>query len=166
VRTEAYKLFGVDVTRIPGLNDLAIPLFSEVGRDIAPRFPTANHFASWLALCPDNDKSGGQVLWTGVRKINNRAAQMFRMAASSLHHSHSPLGDFLRRMKAKLGPAAGITATAHKIAIIFYTLVTKQVEYDDSIWAKRDEQRQKRFEAKLKRQARRLGYQLVPVEPV
>jgi transposase len=166
VRAEAYRLFGVDVTRIPGLNGLAIPLFSEVGRDLASRFPTADHFASWLALCPDNDKSGGQVLWTGVRKINNKAAQMFRMGASSLHHSHSPLGDFLRRMKAKLGPAAGITATAHKIAIIFYTLVTKQVEYDDSIWAKRDDQRQKRYEAKLKRQARRLGYQLVPVEPI
>ena len=166
VRTEAYKLFGLDVTRIPGLNELAIPIFSEVGRDLAVRFPTAGHFASWLGLCPDNDKSGGQVLWTGVRRINNRAGQMFRMAASSLHHNRSPLGDFLRRMKAKLGPAAGITATAHKIAIIFYTLVTKQIEYDDSIWATRDQHRQKRFEQKLKRQARQLGYELVPVQPV
>ena len=61
---------------------------------------------------------------------------------------------------------AGITATAHKIAIIFYTLVTKQIEYDDSIWATRDEHRQKRFEQKLKRQARQLGYELVPVQPV
>ena len=68
-------------------------------------------------------------------------------------------------MKAKLGPAAGITATAHKIAIIFYTLVTKQIEYDDSIWATRDEHRQKRSEQKLKRQAHQLGYELVPVPP-
>jgi transposase len=166
VRTEAYKLFGVDVTRVPGLNQLAIPLFSEVGRDLTSRFPTSGHFASWLGLCPDNDKSGGQVLWTGVRRVNNRAAQMFRMGASSLHHNASPVGDFLRRMKAKLGPAAGITATAHKIAIIFYTLVTKQIEYDDSIWAARDAQRQKRFEEKLKRQAGQLGYELVPVQPM
>jgi transposase len=166
VRTEAYKLFGVDVTQIPGLNQLAIPLFSEVGRDLTTRFPTSGHFASWLGLCPDNDKSGGQVLWTGVRSINNRAAQMFRMGASSLHHNASPLGDFLRRMKAKLGPAAGITATAHKIAIIFYTLVTKQIEYDDTIWAGRDAQRQKRFEERLKRQARQFGYELVPVRPI
>jgi len=40
-------------------------------------------------------------------------------------------------MKAKLGPAAGITATAHKIAIIFYTLVTKQIEYDCKNWPNR-----------------------------
>jgi len=164
VRQEAYRLFGVDVTRIPGLDGMAIPLFSEVGRDLAVQFPTAGEFASWSGLCPDNDKTGGRVVWKGVRKINNRAGQMFRMAASSLHHSRSPLGDLLRRMKAKLGPQAGITATAHKIAIIFYTLVSKQVEYDDSAWAERDKQRQQRFEQKLRRQARQLGYELVPVQ--
>src|SRR5262249_39720933 len=87
-----------------------------VGRNLAARFPSAGHFASWLGLCPDNDKSGGQVLWTGVRRVNNRAAQMFRIGASSLHHNRSRLGGFLRRMKAKLGPAAGITARAPKLA--------------------------------------------------
>jgi len=30
LRTEAYKLFGVDVTQIPGLEENALPLFSEV----------------------------------------------------------------------------------------------------------------------------------------
>jgi len=48
-------------------------------------------------------------------------------------------------MKSKLGPAAASTATAHKIAIIFYTMVKKQVEYDGSIWAQRDAERAKRF---------------------
>src|SRR6266700_1500284 len=67
-------------------------------------------------------------------------------------------------------PAAGFsaagatTATAHKIAIIFYTMVKKQVEYDATLWAERDAQREKRFEAKLKRQAQQLGYKLVPIE--
>jgi hypothetical protein len=67
-------------------------------------------------------------------------------------------------MKSKLGPAAPTTATAHKIAIIFYTMVKKQVEYDESIWAQRDAERAKRFEAKLKRQAHQLGYKLIPIE--
>jgi len=165
VRKEAYQLYGIDVTQIPGLSGLVIPLFSEVGRDLAARFGNSARFASWLGLCPDNDKSGGKVLWKGVRRIKNRAGQMFRMAAAALHHSRSPLGDFLRRMKAKLGPAAGITAAAHKIAQIFYTLVTKQIEYDDSAWAARDAQRNQRFEQKIKRQARDLGYQLVPLQP-
>ncbi|MFZ1053954.1 MAG: hypothetical protein WBV26_12870 [Candidatus Sulfotelmatobacter sp.] len=68
-------------------------------------------------------------------------------------------------MKAKLGPKAATMATAHKIAVIFYTMVKKQVEYDETIWDARDAQRKKRFEAKLKRQAKQLGYQLVPIEP-
>ena len=163
LRTEAYKLFGVDVTQIPGIETIALPLFSEVGRDMS-RWSTAAHFASWLGLCPDNDISGGRVLWKGIRKVSQRAGQMFRMAAYSLHHSLTPMGHYLRRMKAKLGPAAATTAMAHKIAIIFYTMIKNQVEYDDSIWAKRDSQRQARLEASIKRQAQQLGYQLIPME--
>ena len=74
------------------------------------------------------------------------------------------MGDYLRRMKTKMGPAAAITATAHKIAIIFYTMVKNQVEYDASLWAQRDTERDKRLEAKLKRQAQQRGYKLVPIE--
>jgi hypothetical protein len=64
-------------------------------------------------------------------------------------------------MKAKLGPEAATMATAHKIAVIFYTMVKNQVEYDETIWETRDTQREKRLEAKLKRQAKQLGYELV-----
>jgi transposase len=163
LRTESYKLFGVDLTQIPGLMAMVLVLFSEVGRDMS-RWPTAAHFASWLGLCPDNDISGGRVLWRALRRVHNRAGDLFRLAAYSLHHDESPLGDYLRRMKSKLGPAGATTATAHKLAIIFYTMVKKQVEYDASLWAQRDAEREKRFEAKIKRQAQQLGYKLVPIE--
>ena len=163
LRTEAYKLFGVDITQIPGLQENALPLFSEVGRDMS-RWPTGAHFISWLALCPDNDISGGKVLWRGKRNVKNRAGHIFRLAAFSLHHSPTPLGNYLRRMKAKMGPKAATTATAHKIALIFYTIVKKQVEYDETIWAARDVQREQRLQNNLKRQAKRLGYQLIPIE--
>jgi transposase len=164
MRAEAYKLFGVDLTQIPGLMTLVFMLFSEVGRDMS-RWPTAAHFVSWLGLCPDNDISGGRVLWRGARRTKNRAGTLFRLAAHSLHHDQTPMGDYLRRMKAKLGPAAATTATAHKIAIIFYTMVNKQVEYDGSLWAQRDQMRDKRLDARLQKQAAQRGYKLVPLEP-
>jgi hypothetical protein len=82
LRTETYKLFGVDVTQIPGLEENALPLFSEVGRDMS-KWPTAAHFVSWLALCPDNDISGGKLLWRGVRTVKNRAGHLFRLATRS-----------------------------------------------------------------------------------
>ena len=153
----------MDLTQIPGLMAMVLTLFSEVGRDMS-RWKTAGQFVSWLALCPDNDITGGRVAWRGMRRVHNRAGELFRMAAYSLHHDKSPLGDYLRRMKSKLGPTGATTATAHKIAIIFYTMVKKQVEYDATLWAERDTQREKRFEAKLKRQAQQLGYKLVPIE--
>jgi hypothetical protein len=89
-----------------------LPLFSEVGRDLGPRWKTADHFASWL-MCPDNDISGGRVLWRGTRPVQNRAGQIFRMAAYSLHRSPTPLGHDLRRLKSKLGPQAATTASRH-----------------------------------------------------
>jgi transposase len=163
MRTEAYKLFGVDLTQIPGLMMLVFMLFSEVGRDMS-RWPTAAHFVSWLGLCPDNDISGGKVLWRGARRTKSRAGTLFRLAAHSLHRDQTPMGHYLRRMKAKLGPAAATTATAHKIAIIFYTMVKKQVEYDASLWTQRDAMREKRIEARLHKQAAQHGYKLVPLE--
>ena len=98
-------------------------------------------------------------------RCDRRSAAALGGALSTRNdRSPAPLGNYLRRMKSKLGPKAATTATAHKIAVIFYTMVTKQVEYDEGIWAARDAQRHKRLEEKIKRQARQLGYKLVPLE--
>src|ERR1035437_7497375 len=163
LRTESYKLFGVDLTQIPGLVGMILTFFGEVGRDMS-RWPTSGNFVSWLALCPDNDITGGRVVWKGMRTVHNRAGDLFRLAAYSLHHDQSQLGDYFRRMKSKMDAPEPTTATAHKIAIIFYTMVKKQVEYDATIWEQRDAEREKRFEAKLRRQAQQRGYKLVPIE--
>lgn len=50
-------------------------------------------------------------------------------------------------------------------AVIFYTMIKNQVEYDGTIWDARDAQREKPLQGKLKRQAKQLGYDLVPIEP-
>ena len=163
MRSEAYRLFGVDLTQVPGLTNNVLALYSEIGRDMS-RWQTVSHFTSWTTLCPDNEVSGGRVLWRGTRHQKNRAAQIFRLAAYGLQRSQSMLGDYLRRMKAKLGPSAAITATARKIAVIFYTMVKNQVEYDHSKWAELESQRQTRMLNRLRRHAQRMGFQLVPIE--
>ena len=71
-----------------------------------------------MGLCPDNDITGGKVVFVGTRKVKCRAALALRMAAQSLHHSKSALGDFYRRMRAHLGAPKAITAAAHKLARI------------------------------------------------
>jgi len=166
LRTELYRILGVDLTRVPGFATLPLTLFAELGPTLAA-FPSSKHFASWVALCPDNRISGGQVLSVKTRHVKHRVAQALRTAAQSLHHSQSALGAYFRRMRAKLGGPKAITATAHKLARILYHLLTTRQPYEETHVAAAEERYQRRSEARLRAQARALGYQLVPaVSPV
>ena len=127
------------------------------------RWRDEHHFASWLGLCPHNDISGGKVLSVKTRHVNNRAALAFRLAANALFRSQSPLGDFFRRMRAKLGAPAAITATAHKLArIVFHMLATRE-GYDETILSKNERGFRARAEARLRAQAKALGYSVVAI---
>jgi transposase len=164
LRTELQRVFGIDLTKIPGIRcGIAQTLFGEIGPDFT-KFPSASDFASWMGLCPDNDISGGRVLWVGTRKVKCRAATALRMAAQSLHHSKSALGDFYRRMRGRLGAPQAITATAHKLARIIFHLVTTAQEFDDTRFAADQLRYQKRQESKLRAKAKSMGFALVPVE--
>jgi transposase len=160
LREEAYRILGVDLTTIPGISVLHVQtIIAELGSDLS-KFCSAGAFSSWMGLCPDNDISGGKVLWRGTRKVKNRIALTLRMAAQSLQQSQSALGDFYRRMRAKLGPPKAITAAAHKLARVIYHLLTTKEAYDDSVFAKAEERYRKRSENRLKAQARALGFTL------
>lgn len=164
--TELKRVFGVDLTKIPGIRvGISQTLFGEIGPDFT-KFRSASAFASWMGLCPDNDISGGKVLWVGTRKVKCRAATALRMAAQSLHHSKSALGDFYRRMRAKLGAPKAITAAAHKLARIIFHLITTGQEFDDSKFAADQLRYQKKQEGKLRAKAKAMGFVLVPLEQV
>jgi transposase len=117
-----------------------------------------------MGLCPDNDISGGKVLWVGTRKVNCRAATALRMAAQSLHHSKSALNDFYRRLRAKLAAPKAITAAAHKLARILFHLITTGLEFDDSRFAADQLRYQRRQETKLRAKAKAMGFKLAPLE--
>ena len=160
-QTHLHRIFGVDLTQVPGINVLtAQTLLAEIGPDFS-RFPSGPEFASWLGLCSDNRVSGGKVLSVKTRKVKNRAATALRMAALSVHRSQSFLGHFYRRMRAKLGAPKAITATAHKLARILYHMVTTRHAYDETICAQNEVQNRQRMEARLRKQARALGLQVV-----
>jgi transposase len=161
LRAHLYRIFGVDLTTVPGISALtAHAILSEIGPDLS-KFQSASAFASWLGVCPHNDISGGKILSTKTRHVNNRATLAFRMAANALFRSQSPLGDFFRRMRAKLGAPKAITAAAHKLArIVFHLLSTRQA-YDETILGKNERQYRARAEARLRAQAKALGYKVV-----
>lgn len=111
---------------------------------------------------PEPAGERGKALKKGTKKIKHRVATMFRLAAQSLHRSPDALGAFLRRKKNHMGHAAAITATAHKLARIYYHLMTTREAYDGSIFAKNEEEYQERQLRRLKREAERRGMVLSP----
>jgi transposase len=166
LRNDLYRAFGVDLTQVPGINTLtAQMLLTEVGPDLS-RFQTAAAFCSWLRLCPNPKISGGQILSSRTRPTKNRAALALRMGVQGLHHSQSFLGDYFRRMKARMGTPKAMTAAAHKLARIVYHMLTNQQEYDATVFQEQERRTQDRKFAKLHAHAKELGFQLVPVPAV
>jgi transposase len=160
-----YQLAGVDLTQIDGLDVLTVQqVLTETGLDMTP-WPTVKHFASWLTLAPHNAISGGKVLKSQTLKSTNRAAQAFRMAAQSAGRSDSALGAFYRRIRAKHGAPKAITATAHKIARIFYHMLKSKQPYHDPGQADYEQKYRERVVNNLKRKAKLLGLELVPIQP-
>lgn len=162
LREYLYQMTGVDLTRVDGLEALTVQeVIAHTGVDMSP-WPTVKHFTSWLTLCPHNDKTGGKIIKSHTRKSQNRAAAALRMAAQSLVHSQSALGSYCRHMQAKLGKAEGITATAHKLARIIYTMLKHRTEYQYLDADQYEEQVRERAVKNLKRKAQQLGFDLVP----
>lgn len=163
VRVEMYRKIGVDLFRLPGFNEeTVLRLLSETGRDLS-RWPSEKHFASWLSLCPGTKKSGGKVLSSRTQPSRNRAAEALRRAAVSAGRTETELGAYFRRKRAQKGPAGAVTATAHKLAKLYYVLVKEQQEYAPQSAAQYEAKQQQRTLQKLTKQAAQLGYELRPV---
>jgi transposase len=162
-RTPLYRMAGVDWTTIEGIEEnTALVILSEVGTDMH-RWPSVKHFWSWLGRCPQHQISGGKVLARRLRPGAHRVAVALRLAARCLHHSQSALGAFFRRLKARLGTPKAITATAPKLARLVYSLLKHGTAYVQQGMDAYEAQYRERKITTMARQAKVLGYTLVPV---
>ncbi|QLE45897.1 IS110 family transposase (plasmid) [Nostoc sp. C052] len=158
-----YRMAGVDFTLINGLDALTVQtILSEVGLD-PKRFPTVKHFTSWLGLCPGQKVTGGKVKSSKTRTVVNRAANAFRMAAFSLTHSRSALGGFYRRLRSRLGAPKAITATAHKLARLFYRMWITAGQYSDPGMDYYEQKYQELILKHLQQKAQAFGLELIPI---
>jgi transposase len=157
------KAFGIDLFELPGFaTETVLTVFSEVGNDFT-KFRSADAFASWLALCPNNEKTGGKIKSSKSRHTKSRLAAALRQAAYSLANSKSHYGSLYRRTRAKAGPLKAVTAMANKLAKLLYVLVTTGREFDENEFATAESKMQALQQRRLHRNAHRMGFELVPI---
>lgn len=165
VRTVLHHLTGgIDLTQIDGIGAYtALKLVAELGTDMR-RWPSAQHFTSWLTLAPRNKISGGKLLSSQTQPSANRAAMAFRLAAASLGRTQTALGAFYRRLAARIGKPQAVTATARKLAVLVYHVLKGDFVYKDPGADVYDSQQRARHVRRLRSQATRLGFTLVSTQ--
>ncbi len=163
VRAALYGVLGTDLTQIHGLGPaLALKLVGECGTDLRA-WPSAKHFTSWLCLAPGNKISGGKLLSSRTRRSSSRAAALLRLAATTIGRSDTALGAFYRRLSSRIGKQKAVTATARKIAVLFYNALRFGMSYHDPGAAAYEERHRTRVLANLQRRAKTLGFTLAPM---
>lgn len=161
-RGPLYRLAGVDLTEINGMSGSSVlTVLSETGLDMSA-WPSEKHFTSWLCLSPGAKVSGGKRLSGKTKASANRAAASFRLAAYCLANSKCALGAFYRRLKTRIGAPKAITATARKLALIFYRMLKTKTPFVDLGQDYYERHYRERVTRSLKRRAAALGLQLVP----
>jgi transposase len=164
VRPLLYQLTGIDLTQIHGIGpSVGLALIAECGTDLS-RWPTEKHFTSWLTLSPGCKISGGKVLSSHTRKSNNRIAARLRLVATAVGRTDTALGAFYRRLAARIGKAKALTATARKIAILFYRAMRFGMRYEDPGADQYEQRYRERVVKQLQRRAAHFGFALQPME--
>jgi transposase len=126
-------ILGIDLCQIEGISEIsAVELISEIGTDMG-NWKNSKHFAAWLNLAPNSKITGGKIISSKMQKKKNHAGQTLRMSACNLSRSKSPIGDYARKMKSRLGKKGGVVATAHKLARIVYTMIKEKKAYNEEI---------------------------------
>jgi transposase len=151
-------ILGTDLTAVEGLGEkVLLEILAVTGNDMS-KWPTSQHFASYLGLAPRIRKSGGKNLGHDRKTNSNPASQAFRQAAHSIARSKSPLGQLYRTLAVRKGTRTAKKAVARKLSVLFYTLVKNKQSYDNSKIIEQEKKKQQNTIAKLNKLADKLGY--------
>ncbi len=129
----AFQYFGgVDLMAIECLShSTVLSIMSEIGLEGFHKFSTSKEFVSWLRLAPNNKISGGKILSSKISKGSNRLKIALRQAANAIGNlKDTHLSNFFRRIAYRKGRTAAVSATARKLAVIIWTMVTKKCQYN------------------------------------
>lgn len=117
---------------IPGINRVtASNLVAEIGVNMG-QFPSAQHLASWAALCPGNHESAGKRKSGRMREGNRWLRRTLCQAAWAVTRKKDCyLSAQFKRLAARRGVKRAVMAVAHTMLIIAYTMLKNGQNYQD-----------------------------------
>lgn len=164
----AFQYFGgVDLMAIEGVShSTVLTIMSEIGADGFKKFKTSKEFVSWLRVAPNNKISGGKVLSHRIPKGSNRLKIALRQSANAIGNlNDTHLSDFFKRIAFRKGRQAAVSATARKLGVIIWTMMTKKVPYKPSKeYLFLDQKRKLKMVARIKKNISKFGIDIEDIK--
>lgn len=137
-------------------------IVSELGVDLS-MFPTAGHLCKWAGLCPGDNESAKKKKTTRITKGNPRIKSvMVQCAWAATRCKRFFLRDWFYRLKARRGTKRALIAVARKLLSIVWHILTSGEMYDEMRYEETKKSQEERRRQKLKAEAEKLGYKLIP----
>lgn len=140
----------------------AASILAETGMDMSPNgpFPDCHHLASWSAICPGNNESGGKRKNGRTRKGNRwLRATLAQTAWAGAAKKNSVFQVRYQRLKLRRGAQRAVTAIAHAQLIAIYWTLRSGIPYQEQVRQIEEDRRAAQIRHHL-RQLTKLGYEL------
>jgi transposase len=140
-------------------------LLAVIGTDMN-RYPSADHLASWLRLCPGNCKSAN-------KRLSGRTAKgspygktlMVQLAWGAARTNGSYLQALFKRLSGRRGAKRAIVAVAHSMVVSIYHMLSKNIPYKDLGPNWYDQVNKEKVVKRSVKRLEKLGY-VVQLEPI
>ena len=151
---------------VPGINEVSAQyVLSELGSTLKD-FANSEALASWAGLCPGNNESAGKRK-SGKSPVRKHVlkAIMIEIAWAAVKTKRTYYRDKYYRLRSRLGPRKAIVAIAHRILKALFAIIKHGESYRELGEDYLANKNKKSRVSILRKQAKKLGYDLVPATP-
>jgi transposase len=149
---------------VPGISDISSrDIIAEIGTTL-DAFPSEAALASWCGLCPGNNESAGKRKNPKNHTWKNQLKPvMVEVAWAAARTNNTYYHDKYHRLKTRRGHKKALVAIAHRVMNGVFHIIKDGVHYKELGMDYLDKKTKSAKLYRLHKQAKSLGFQLVPI---